>query len=163
MEARRADPARALDLLALWIGRVVPAAASEWLGEALREVAESGGERVLLRALGLAPRRLGRADLDLGPADLQHAEEVRAGWDPTGLSVDQAARMALVLASYRGNDAAFAASVDALCRTAEINELIAYYRGLAIFPCGEHLRARAGEGVRSAMAPVFEAVAHRNP
>jgi hypothetical protein len=50
-----------------------------------------------------------------------------------------------------------------LCRTAEINELIAYYRGLAVFPAPDRLRARAGEAVRSAITPVFEALAHRNP
>lgn len=163
MDARRADPGRALDLLTTWIARVVPAPASDWLRGALREVAAGGSERQLLRGLGLAPRRLGRGDLELGPADLAQADAVRAGWDPTGLSVDQAARIALVLASYRGDEAGFATSLDALCRTAEINELIAYYRGLAVFPAPERLRARAGEGVRSAMAPVFEAVAHRNP
>jgi len=145
------------------MARSVPAEALGWLDRALREVAQAEGETALVKALGFAPRRLGRADLILEPPDLDEASAVRAGWDPTGLSVDQAARIALLLASHRGDDATFSARVDSLCRTAEINELIAYYRGLAVFPAPDRLRSRAGEAVRSAITPVFEALAHRNP
>jgi hypothetical protein len=163
MSAGRPEPQKALHLLTIWIERVVATGALDWIRAALHEVTRPASGPALLRALGLASRRLGRGDLILTDADLKDADALRTGWDPTGLSIDQAARIALVLASYRGDDAAFATSLDALCRTAEINESIAYYRGLAIFPAPEQLRARAGEGVRSAMVPIFEAVAHRNP
>jgi hypothetical protein len=36
-------------------------------------------------------------------------------------------------------------------------------KALAIFPAAELLRARAREGVRSSTAPLFEAIACRNP
>src|SRR5215208_86752 len=106
---------------------------------------------------------LGRADLVFVDSDIKDADALRSGWDPYGLSVDQAGRIALVLACYRGDDRAFVATVESLCQTAEVNELIAFYRGLAIFPAPLLLRSRAREGIRSAMTPVFEAVAHRNP
>jgi hypothetical protein len=77
--------------------------------------------------------------------------------------VDQAARIAILLASYRGDPETFAPRIDRLCETADIGELIAIYRGFAIFPAAERLRTRASEGVRSAMRPIFEAIAHRNP
>jgi hypothetical protein len=157
----RADAAR--DLLTACIVRTVPAGAADWLGQSLREVSTGNDEKTLVRALGLAPRWLGRADLAVTQADRAAADSLRSGWDLDGLSVDQAARIALVLAWYRGDDAAFAQTVESLCRTAEINELVAYYRGLAIFPAAPLLQGRAREGVRSAITPVFEAVAHRNP
>ena len=153
----------ALALLVRWIERSVDQDRFGWFRTMLSAVAEAEDDQALLRAVGLAPRKLGKADLQLSADDLRSAQEVRPGFDPTGLSVDQAARIAFVLASDRGDDAAFAARLDALCGTAEINELIAYYRGLAIFPAAPLLRERAAEGVRSAMKPVFEAVAHRNP
>jgi len=159
----RGRPQRALELLTAWVERSVPADASGWLRQALRAVGEAADDKHLVRALSLAPRRLGRGDVSLAGHDLVEADRARPGWDPTGLSIDQAARIALVLASYRDDDAGFADGVKALYRTANINELITYCRGLAVFPGKEHLRVLAGEGVRSAMTPVFEAVAHRNP
>ena len=66
-------------------------------------------------------------------------------------------------AAYDGDDAKFVALFGAFCDTAEINELIALYRGLPIYPSGRMLEPRAREAIRSGMRPVFEAVAHRNP
>ena len=58
---------------------------------------------------------------------------------------------------------AFKARLETLFNTADVWELIAFYRGLPLYPnAGEHV-ARAREGTRSAMQPIFEAVAHRNP
>lgn len=153
----------AVEILTRCIQRAVASAAVEWLQQSLRDVSASNDQSRLVRALGLAPRRLGRADLIVTDHDLRAADALRSGWDLTGLSVDQAARIALVLASYRCDGAAFAETVESLCQTAEVNELIAYYRGLAIFPAAPLLLGRAREGIRSAMTPVFEAVAHRNP
>ena len=152
----------AVDLLTRCVARTVGRDGAAWITEALATVSRSG-DTALVRALGLAPRRLGRADLALAEQDFRAAESLRSGWDLTGLSVDQAARIALVLATFRGDEARFAATVESLCRTAEVNELIAYYRGLAVFPAAGLLVGRAREGVRSAITPVFEAVAHRNP
>lgn len=45
----------------------------------------------------------------------------------------------------------------------EIGEHMALFRGLPLYPAAGLLIARAGEGVRSAVPPVFEAVAHANP
>ena len=88
---------------------------------------------------------------------------MRAGFDPAGLTVDQAARIAFLLAADRGDDAAFAARLLDLFRTADVSESIAYLRGLPLFPGGRALLPVAAEGVRSAVKPVFEAIAHRNP
>jgi hypothetical protein len=160
-DAARSEAAR--DLLARCIEAAVPPDAAAWFRQALHEASSSNDDRALVRALGLAPRRLGRADLVTREFDAAAADALRSGWDLGGLSVDQAARIALLLASYRGDEHAFARTVDGLCRTAEINELVAYYRGLAVFPAAALLQGRAREGVRSAITPVFEAVAHRNP
>jgi hypothetical protein len=146
-----------------WIALSLDAAKVAIFQERLAAITGTPGEKVLVKALGLAPRLLGKSDLPLVAGDREHADAIRPGWDPTGLSVDQAARIAFLLASYRGDDDAFARLVDRLCLTADVGELIAIYRGFAVFPAAKQLRARAGEGVRSAMRPVFEAIAHRNP
>jgi hypothetical protein len=155
--------ARACSLLEQWIARVVDAAKVAAFHERLAAIADASDENALVKALGLAPRLLGKSDVPLVPDDREQANAVRPGWDPTGLSADQAARIAFLLASYRGDPEAFARSIDRLCQMADVGELIAIYRGFAIFPAPERLRPRAGEGVRSAIRPVFEAIAHRNP
>lgn len=151
-----------LDLLRAGVEGTADAPGAAWFRQTLDAVAEAGTGPALIRAIGLAPRKLGKADLGLTAEDRAVADRARPGFDPTGLSIDQAARIAFVLASYR-DDVSFAETLEFLCRTADLGELVAYYRGLAVFPAPERLHARAAEGVRSAIKPVFEAVAHRNP
>ncbi len=121
----------------------------------------SGAERDLHIFLGLAPRRLGKADLALTDADLRAAETARPGWDPRGLSVDGAARLAGLL-SFQGARA-FAETFKDLRRTADAAEMITLYRGLPLYPDPASLAFEAGEGLRSNIKAVFEAIAHRNP
>jgi hypothetical protein len=151
---------RPLDLLRRWVARQAGDQA-EWFGEALTALGRSPVERDLHVVLGLAPRRLGKADLALSEVDRQAAETARPGWDPSGWSIDGAARVAALLA-FRGQRP-FAETFKDLRRTADAAELIALYRGLPLYPEPERLEFEAGEGLRSNLRPVFEAVAHRNP
>ena len=152
----------ALDLLRLWLRRQLPQAASAWLEEQLTKLGAATGDRDLYIALGLVPRKLGKADLELSKADLKAAGQARADWDPRGWSVDQAARI-LILLHAGGTGARFAARFGQLCRTADVAEAIAFYRGLPLYPDAPLLEAQAAEGTRTNMRAVFEAVAHRSP
>jgi hypothetical protein len=146
-----------------WISERTSEAGASWFRGAIRDVTDASNERPLSVAIGLAPRRLGKADLSLAAVDLARAERLRPGLDLCDWSVDQLARVALMAASHRGDDADFAARFDSFCATAELNELIALCRGLPIYPGAALIEPRAREAVRSGMKPVFEAVAHRNP
>lgn len=150
-------------LLHGWLSGRISADALAWLDQQTDLIASGERPHQLGIAIGLAPRKVGKADFNLTPAEQDAARAARDGLDTTGWSVDQAARVLLVLASYRGDDAAFAAGLDRIFGTAEIGEQIALLRGLPLFPAPALLVARAAEGVRSAMQPIFEAVAHRNP
>lgn len=151
-----------LALADTWISRAADDRGIAWFRGALDEMSHASNDRALGIAIGLAPRRLGKAGLSLGADDLARATDLRNGLDPTGWSVDQLARVALMVASYR-DDVSFAESLDRFCATAEVNELIALYRGLPVYPAGALIEPRAREAVRSGMKPVFEAVAHGNP
>lgn len=145
------------ELLRGWVLRQAGGAA-EWFAAALAGMA---AERDLHLLMGWAPRRLGKADLALTEADLAAAAAARPGWDPRGWSVDGAARVAALLA-FRGARP-FAETFKDLRRTADAAELIALYRGLPLYPEPAALGFEAGEGLRSNLRPVFEAIAHRNP
>ena len=70
--------------------------------------------------------------------------------------------MYLLLASTP-DGADFSRRLDRLCSAADIGELVAFYRGLPLYPDQPRYALRAAEGVRSNMRVVFEAVAHCNP
>jgi hypothetical protein len=150
-------------LLAGWVGRALDGERAAWFETTLQALRGGAGQRELAPAVGLAPRKLGKADLALTAEDLHRAEAVRAGFDPAGLTVDQAARIAFLLAAAETDEAGFPRRLGELYRTAELSESIAYLRGLALFPGPRALLPVAAEGIRSAVQPIFEAVAHRNP
>jgi hypothetical protein len=146
-----------------WIARAANASAVSWFRETIDRVRQEPRSNALATAIGLAPRRLGKADLAPTEDDRARATTLRKNLDPGEWSVDQAARIAFMAASYVGDDAGFATSFDSFCATAGLNELIALCRGLPVYPAAALLEPRAREAVRSGMKPVFEAVAHRNP
>ena len=152
-----------IDLLSAWVVRSVPTDAARWFQQQVTTLKSAASEKDLYLALGYAIRRLGKADLGLSSEDLRAATAARPGWNPSDWSIDQAARLAFILATDNGDAAKFKARLEQLFRTADIGELIAFYRGLPLYPYSELHVARAREGTRSAMQPIFEAVAHRNP
>lgn len=132
-----------------------------WLEEQLDVLAAGGPERDLHIFLGFAPRKLGKADLALSDADKADAGAAHPGWDPSGWSVDGAARV-LGLLTYKASRP-FAEVFKDLRRTSDVAEMIALYRGLPLYPDPETLFFEVGEGLRSNLKPVFEAIAHNNP
>lgn len=152
-----------MTLLRAWLEKRISADALTWLGQQAAMIGSGEKPLQLGVAIGLAPRKIGKADLDLTLGEQEGGRIIRPGLDTAGWSLDQTARMLFVLASHRGDDAAFAADLGRICAAAEIGEQIALLRGLPLFPASELLLPRAAEGVRSAVQPIFEAVAHRNP
>ena len=151
-----------LDLLQLWLTRQLPEPARDWFERQMSALSGDAPERDLYLALGLVPRKLGKDDLALLPADLEQANAARPGWDPSGLSVDQAARIAILLKAG-GEGERFRDRFVQLCRTADMAEQVAFYRGLPLYPNPELLQHQAGEAARTNMRSVFEALAHNNP
>ena len=154
---------KVIAILRTWVARRSTADGQHWFDEQVAKLSSSPTEKDVYLALGYVTRRLGKQDLDLSQEDLAIAQAVRPGWIPSDWSVDQASRVAFVLASFNGDDANFKARIEQLFRTADIGELIAFYRALPLYPAPKLHLARAREGARSGMQPIFEAVAHRNP
>lgn len=150
------------DLLIAWLRRQLGEPARQWLDGQLEKLGPSSPDRDLYVAIGMAPRRLGKDDLALSGSDLEQAHAARTAWDPSGLSVDEAARI-VVLLHAGGDGERFAGRFKQLCRTADVGELVAFYRGLPLYPGPELLESQAGEAARTNMKGVFEALAHRNP
>lgn len=149
-------------LLREWLLRQLEPERGAWLEAQLATLQEDPSDEALDIALGMIPRRLGKAGLALADADLAAAGKAVPGWDPRGWGVAEAARI-LVLASLPAAGKRFAERFRALCRTADVAELVTLYRGLPLYPDPAALEEQVGEGLRSNMRVVFEAIAHRNP
>lgn len=148
-------------LLRLWLDARLPVDARCWLAEAAQRLRD-GTDTDLYRLVSLVTRKIGKTDLALTAVEMHRAAEAREGWDPSDWSIDQAARIYLLLVSAT-DGATFLRRLDQLCNTADIGELVAFYRGLPLYPDQPRYVLRAAEGIRSNMKAVFEAVAHRNP
>ena len=148
-------------LLKEWIEARLPGDARTWLTDAVQRL-RNGSDADLYRSISLVTRKIGKADLALTAAELKRAVAAREGWDPSDWSLDQAARIYLLLASGADGET-FLRRLDQLCNTADVGELVAFYRGLPLYPDQPRYVLRAAEGVRTNMKAVFEAVAHRNP
>jgi len=157
------DPLKTLGLLRRWLAIAVTEEALAWIGLEIDRQLDGPDERRLVTALGLAGRKLRRAELKLPGDQLAAAQDLCPGWRPQYWATDEIARAALLLATHHNDDAAFVARFDKLCLTAETTEHVCYMKGLAIFPAGEQLVRSARQGVRSSIAPIFRAVACHNP
>jgi hypothetical protein len=157
------DVTQRITLLRNWLAQRLDAEQLAWIDEQCARIDAAPVGSALPVAIGLASRRTGKPPLMLSAEERTAAEAVRPGLDTSGWSVDQVARMLFVLASYAGAEDSFAARLEARVRSGEIGEQIALYRGLPLYPKAASVIATAAEGIRSAVQPIYEAVAHRSP
>ncbi len=150
-------------LLEEWLGSTLPEDAANWLKSSLADAETAGSDQGFYIAFGTAPRRLGKATLELTSQDLQKADDACSGWRPRGLSVDQAARLLLTLRRAAVLGDRFPGWLDQLIATGDVAEQVALYRGLPLFPLGSRLSLRAQEGLRTNIKTVFESIAHDSP
>jgi len=146
----------------VWLDRCLTTEQMEWLDGQLDKIVAEPTPRNIQIAFGLVPRKLGKTDLGLSESELQAALEVRPGWCPQYWSVDVAARV-LILVSAGTATNNFAEQFISLCRLADVAEAVALYNGLPLYPEPAKLETQAGEGLRTNMRSVFEAIAHNNP
>jgi hypothetical protein len=150
------------ELLGTWLAARLPVDSADWLGTVADLVRSAPTDRPLYLAIGEVSRRIPKEPLAPTDAELAAATTTRPGWDPRDWTLDQAARVRLLLAST-ADGAVLSRRLDTLCSAADVGELVAFYRGLSLYPDPSRHVLRAAEGVRSNMRVVFEAVAHRNP
>jgi hypothetical protein len=149
-------------LLAGWLARQLSADAAAWLKNSAAQIQASSKDADLYLSVSLVTRKVGKADLALTEADLREAKAARLDWNPRDWSTDQAARVLLLLALEQ-EPPRLARALDQLCNSADVSELIAFYRGLPLYPDPSRYLARATEGLRTNIKGVFEAIALRNP
>ena len=153
----------AAQLLETWLSARLSGAGAEWFRKQREALATAYSDRTFHITLGMIPRKLGKGDLGLSEEELSEARACRDNWDPRRWSIADAARLLLLLSTANTSNQSFTERYVELCKSADVAELIALYRGLPIFPDPASFEPQAGEGLRSNMRTVFEAVAHNSP
>lgn len=151
------------DLLDSWLQQRLDDTSYTWLSEQTAKVLRANSDRDLHITLGMIPRKLGREDLALSASDLRDADEARPHWNPARWSIDTAARVMVLCKLAERDPDTFGATLTDLCRSADLAEALALYNGVPLFPPGAELDEQIGEGLRTNMRAVFEAIAHHNP
>jgi hypothetical protein len=109
------------------------------------------------QTLALAGRKVGKGALAPSESDLSEADAVRPGWNPRSWTLADAARTSILLA-LAGDREAFGETYKNLCRTADLATLLGLYRALPLFPASQALDWQIGEGLRTSIQAVFEAI-----
>lgn len=150
-------------LISDWLKQRLSSDQWAWLEDQIHAITLSNSDKALYVALGLAPRKLGKADLNLSVAEHEQADALSSGWNPCDWSIDGAARVLTLLRLAEQNPDNFSTTLRSLCTTADVSEAIAYYRAMDLFPNNNTFDDLIGEGLRTNMQAVFEAIAHNNP
>jgi hypothetical protein len=139
------------------------AAAGDWLAATITTLATPERGAVLAVSIARASRFAPRRPLSPSAAEIRHAEPLLPGWSPAYWSILDAMRVALVLAHPDLAGPGFGDALEETFRYADQGELCALYRALPHLPAPTRFLARATEGCRTNIRPVFEAVACDSP
>ena len=147
-----------------WLANRLSRSSYEWLHQRLLLITQAPTERDLHITLGLIPRKLSRDDLNLSQQELD-AAQVDCGrqWNPRQWSIDTAARCLVICTLQQHQSDTFEHVFTDLCKSADLNESIAFYRSISVLPQSTSLDKLIGSGLRTHINAIFEAIAHDNP
>jgi hypothetical protein len=134
---------QAIQLLRHWLQPRLSVPAFEWLDTELRGLQTKPEQARWFKALGMAPRKLGKNDLHPTVAELQQAQALRQGLDPSEWSVDQTARIAFTMAFYQGEETSFVQQMGVLVDTSEINAVVGHLQRFCFVSASPGLRAQS--------------------
>ena len=107
------------------------------------------------------PRKIQRRHIQVPEAE--GLTRIRQGIAMDGMNSQEMARICLLLALEPESKESYIGSIEALFRTAEMNEPKVLYMALPLLAFPGAWRLRCAEGIRSNMAPVLEALMYQNP
>jgi hypothetical protein len=134
-----------------------------WQRTAIAEIERGIPASRFASLLSLASRHAPRGGLAPSAAEIAQAADALEGWNPERWTATETLRVSLILARADLAEPTFVADLEECFRFADQGELAALYRSLGHLPAGERFVWRAGEGCRTNMRPVFEAVACDTP
>jgi hypothetical protein len=142
--------------------RLAPSARA-WIESAVAEVGAGADEARFAVLLSAASRHARRTPLAPSREESARAAAAAGGLEIERWNLLETLRVRLVLARRDLDRPSAVEALESLFRHADEGELCALYRSLALLPDGGRFTWRAGEGCRTNMRSVFEAVACDTP
>ncbi|MDR8391861.1 EboA family metabolite traffic protein [Aliifodinibius sp. S!AR15-10] len=146
-----------------WLKTQLDSDGFQWISNQHKELSEGAEDWQFFSSFSAVPRHSGKENLKLSTKELDKADQIRSGWRPDILRVDQLGRILLVLSIAEIEKEEFLDKLEKTFVSADMGESVALYQALPILPYPEELKGRAAEGIRSNMTSVFNAVALHNP
>ena len=129
---------------------------AEWLQEKVGQLLSDPNARKFYLAFGMVPRVIKRSPISPTSTQIEGLRAISQNFDPSQWRKDEIGRLALMLSLPSDKNFAI---IDPLFTTADMNELVALYKGLYFLDDKERFVERAIDGIRTNMSPVFDAIA----
>lgn len=123
----------------------------------------AGGIAGFNKAFVLIPRKMGKAELQCTPEQINTIQQILPGFSVAGYTIDRLCRIWLLLQLDNLDEGTYIRTIDNLFEAAEVNELVALYGALPILAYPKKWTARCAEGIRSNIGVVLEAIICNNP
>lgn len=162
MKALSPTAQRAQFLMQL-LGARLPAERLDWVERSAAELEAGVAAARFCALISQASRLVSKQPLSPSPSELARARELLEDWSPERWTQLETARVRLVLAHAELEREGGVAALEEAFQFADMGELCALYRSLALCPDPERFARRAGEGARSNMCAVFEATCCDTP
>ena len=146
-----------------WISQSCPSDATEWLKKSKYLVENAQSIQPLLSSFTMAFRIMGKTPLNLEEEQQKRAKELKSNWTPANLTIEQASRILLLLSYPSEGAEEYVKVVKKLLVRADMNEQIAIYAALPLYPHPEEFLNVALEGTRSNITAVFDTITLDNP
>lgn len=137
--------------------------ARTWLDTARAEVRATPSDRRFGELISLASRYTRRKKLEPTREELARASALVEGWNLERWTTLEAVRALLVLSRGDLERETLVRALDECFQYADVGELCALHKTIALLPKPERFVWRAGEGCRSSMRAVYEAAACDTP
>lgn len=137
--------------------------AISWLDEKLGQLQNAYEEKQLFMRFSMASRFFSKNTIQISDNDLVRANELREGFNPKSWNALQVARTLIVLSIPYADPEPQLKTLNALFESADVEELVALYTALPLFPNPTIHINRAAEGIRTNMTVVLDAVTLNNP
>ena len=151
------------DLLYRWVSRQINTEALNWLNQKRQKISYGAADFLFFTAFSAVPRYIEKREIQPTVEELESASNICNNWYPANWTIDQAARILLLLSLPSDNADKYLQILDQVFAAADVRELVALYQALPLLPVAEKMHNRAAEGIRSNMTAVFNAVALNNP
>lgn len=149
--------------LSNWIFKSCSPQAVQWLKKEKSKIEKGGNAQILLSSFTAVSRIFRDDPIELNDKERKQAQELRPGWNPQYLNLQQAARILLILSFPSTDPEKYTRTVNKLLVGADLNEQIAIYAGLPLYPHPKRFLPLALAGTRSNATSVFDTIALHNP